>query len=232
MRWIKHPSAFSRSATMADVLEALGPSGYGATWLLLERIAESWDGSTEPELRISMKQWKQACYLSARKFEDLLGILKDHGIVFSKSDGDKLSLTAPILVELRDESTRKAGRNSGTTPEYSRKDSRLQTEPERDKEDNKIHSQSPNLQLKLAPVLERHGIQPSSERGRRIIQYVDLKLPNNPGGYLETILQGKPDFDPIRDEHQVRALPGHTGGEPISIREILVGWPPAAKHDK
>ena len=30
---------------MLELRDILGPAGYGAAWLLLERIAEAWDGN-------------------------------------------------------------------------------------------------------------------------------------------------------------------------------------------
>lgn len=88
---------------MTDVLEKLGTSGYGATWLLLESIAATYDSKSEPELKLSIKAWKKACGLSPKKLQDLLGILEIHEIIFSKFDGNKLTLVAPILVNIRDE---------------------------------------------------------------------------------------------------------------------------------
>lgn len=201
MRWIKHPSSFCRSAAMTDVRETLGPAGYGAVWLLLERIAESWDGTTEPELRISIKEWKKTCGISAKKLQELLDILKNYEIIFAENEQNRLSLKAPILVDLLDESTRKARKNSGIVPEPLRNDSGLQTdkEAEIDKDKNKTHPPPPNIRLRLLPVLKRHGIEPDSERGRRIIRYTERKRPENPGGYLEKILQTKPYFDPEPD---------------------------------
>lgn len=183
---------------MTDVREALGPAGYGAVWLLLERIAESWEGKSAPELLVSTKEWRRTCGLSAKKLQTLLEVLQNHGIIFSNNEQNKLRLYAPILMEFKDESTRKALKNSGTAPEPFRKDSGLQTEQEAyiNIDKNKTQPCPPNLRLSLLPVLKRHGIAPHSERGRRLIRYTEQKQPNNPGGYLEKILQEKPYFDP------------------------------------
>lgn len=102
---------------MTDVRETLGPAGYGATWLLLERIGESWDGKTKPELRISAKEWKKTYGISAKKLQELLDILKNHGIIFAENDQNKLRMTAPILLDLLDEWTSRNRKNSGGTPE-------------------------------------------------------------------------------------------------------------------
>lgn len=206
---------------MTDVREALGPAGYGAVWLLLERIAESWDGTTEPELRISIKEWKKTCGISAKKLQELLDVLKNYEIIFAENEQNRLRLKAPILVDLLDESTRKARKNSGIVPESLRNGSGLQTdkEAEIDKDKNKTHPPPSNFRQSLLPVLKRHDIEPDSERGRRIIRYTERKGPGNPGGYLEKILQEKPYFDPSQDGAD-GPVSGRTGG-PVSVKDAL-----------
>lgn len=202
MRWIKHPSSFCRSAAMTDVRETLGPAGYGAVWLLLERIAETWSGKTEPELCVSAREWARTCGLSAKKLQDLLGILENHGIIFSKDEGSKLRLTAPILLELQDEWTGRTRKNSASTPEPPVSNSGIQQSiPEKEKNKDR-HGLPPPTRSALFPVLSRHGIKPDSERGRRIVLHIEAMKPNNPGGYLEHILKQKPHFDP--EEHSGR----------------------------
>ena len=197
MRWIKHPSSFCRSEAMTEVREALGTEGYGAVWLLLERIAEPWEGKVDPELRVSISEWKRTCGISLKKLQVLLDILQEHGIIFTENNQNKLRLAAPIILEFKDESTRKTRKNFGITPESFRKDSGLQTEQEAERyKDKQTQTPPPNLRLSLVPVLNRHGIAPDSERGRRIIRYTEQKHPQNPGGYLEKILQEKPQFYP------------------------------------
>ena len=123
MRWIKHSNAFCRSAAMSEVREVLGPAGYGAVWLLLERIAEAWNGKNEPELQISAKEWTKTCGVSVKKLQDLLEILHNHEIVLSETVNSRLRLTAPILLELQDDWTARTRRNSGETPEPLQSDS-------------------------------------------------------------------------------------------------------------
>lgn len=196
MRWIKHPSSFCRSAAMTDVREALGPAGYGATWLLLERIAEAWNGQNEPELRVSMREWTKTCGISTKKLHELIGVLENHGIILSKSDGSKLRISASILLELQDEWTSRTRKNSGADREPLETHSGIQQiKPEKEKNKD-IHVSAPPLRMSLFPVLCRHGIEPGSDRARRIIRHMEGKNPNNPGGYLESILQKKPHFDP------------------------------------
>lgn len=186
MRWIKHFSDFSQTEAMTDVLEKLGSAGYGATWLLLERIAATWDSKSEPELKLSIKAWKKACGLSPKKMQNLLGILEIYGIIFSKFDENKLTLIDPILVNIRDEWSNRKAKDSEAAQESLPNDSGTETEQqseERNKEQKQDTPPPANLRQSLVPVLERHGISPSSERGRRVMRYVEEKRPDNPGGF-------------------------------------------------
>ena len=211
MRWIKHPSSFCRSAAMTDVREALGPAGYGATWLLLERIAEAWNGKTEPELRVSVREWAKTCGLSSKKLQELLNVLKNHAIIFAEIEESKLRLTAPILLELQDEWTGRTRKNSGVAPEPVGSDSGIQQNiPEKEKNKDR-HALPLPTRMSLYPVLSRHGIQPESDRGRRIMQHIESKMPNNPGGYLEHILKQKPHFDPEETENRQQGI--HSTGD-------------------
>lgn len=196
---------------MTDVRETLGPAGYGAAWLLFERIAEAWNGKTEPELCVSTREWARTCGLSAKKLQDLLDILKSHGILFSENEESKLRLTAPILLELQDEWTGRTRKNSGGTQEPHGSDPGIQQNiPEKEKNKDR-HDAPPPTRAVLFPVLSRHGIQPNSDRGRRIMQHIEAKRPNNPGGYLERILQEKPHFDPEETWERQQVI--HSAGD-------------------
>lgn len=217
MRWFKHVSGIGRSPAMSELRSVLGLAGYGALWLLLERIAEAWDGSGEPDLCLPEREWRVSCDFSAKKFQILTEVLQKHGIIRMEQSGSMLRLQAPILLQLQDEWTRKARKNSGVPPEPIQRHSGIQTEayPEIEK-DNKTRPA-------MFSVLKRHGIQANSERGRKILRYVEQMRPVNPGGYLEHILQQKPDFDPLPEEGRTEHGSQQTGKqqEPRSARDIL-----------
>lgn len=66
---------------MSEVRDVLGVAGYGATWLLLERIAESWDGQGEPGLCLLECEWFQCWGFSKNKFVIFEKFLQKHNIV-------------------------------------------------------------------------------------------------------------------------------------------------------
>jgi len=217
MRWFKHLSGMGRSPAMSELRSVLGLAGYGALWLLLERIAEAWDGSGEPDLCLPEREWRLSCGFSAKKFQILTEILQKHDIIRMEKCDSLLRLKTPILLQLQDEWTRKTRKNSGAASEPVRSGSGIQTEayPEIEK-DNKTRSA-------IFSVLKRHGIPAHSERGKNILHYVEQMRPANPGGYLERILQQKTDFDPLPDggrpEHGLQQTSRQQG--PRSAGDIL-----------
>lgn len=217
MRWFKHVSGIGRSPAMSELRSVLGLAGYGALWLLLERIAEAWDGSGEPDLCLPEREWRVSCDFSAKKFQILTEVLQKHGIVRMEQCGSMLRLKAPILLQLQDEWTRKARKNSGAAPEPVQRNSGIQ--PEAYSEIEKDNKTRPAI----LPVLKRHGIRLDSERGRNILHYVEQKQPANPGGYLEHILQQKRDFDPLPEEGRMAHGSQQAGRqqEPRSAGDIL-----------
>ena len=228
MRWIKHPSMFCRSPAMSDVLHIAGPAGYGAVWLILERIAEVWDGQGEPSLRLSEKEWRNICRIPAKKLQNLFEILEEHAVIVVENDAGVLRLIAPILLELQDEWTSRVRKRAGVTPEQLGSHSGTETEQESERDKDRKTQPRPSIRPQLIPVLKRHGIQPDSERGRRLTRYVEQKLPCNPGGYLEHILQAKPHFDPTPDEAPDQISFGKPAENFVSAKDALrrMGFPP------
>ncbi len=215
---------------MSEVRESLGPAGYGAVWLLLERIAESWSGpalGNEPGLCISAKEWAKTCELSSKKLHELLEILKNHSIILSESVNSKLCLKAPILLELQDDWTSRARRNSGVTPEQLGSDSGIQ-QTRTEKEKNTDRHEVPSTRLSLFAVLKRHQIPPESDRGRRIIRHIEEKQARNPAGYLESILKQKPYFDPMPEDPPEHFISKQQGSVPAGevLRSLGLQAPP------
>jgi hypothetical protein len=223
MRWFKHLSGIGRSPAMAELRSVLGLAAYVAFWLVLERIAEAWDGSGEPELCLPEREWRICCDLSAKKFQIVTEILQKHDIIRVEQCGSLLRLKASILLQLQDEWTRKARKNSGVPPEPYRSNSGIQTDRDPEKEkDNKTRPA-------IVSVLKRHGIQLDSERGRNILHYVEQKQPANPGGYLERILQQKADFDPWMGESQPEHNMLQTGRSQTARQQEPQSAPQSAK---
>lgn len=117
--------------------------------------------------------------------------------------------------------TSKVRKNSVATSEPLRSNYGIQTNKEAEiNKDKKTYSPPLHLRQSLMPVLERHGIEPDLERGRRIIRYREYNQSKNPGRYVENILQAKSNFDPESSEFPT--LPGGNAAEcAVSAGDIL-----------
>jgi hypothetical protein len=241
MRWIKHPCNFSRSAAMSEIRERFGSAGYGAVWLMLERIAEDFAVSgqkTEPDLCLSEKDWRVSSGLSAKKLQNLLEVLQSHGVIFAENREKRIRLTSPILAQLQDEWTKRTRKNSGVAqepPPNSLSPEQTTEEKRKDEKDNRTEV-NPGIPEALRLVLKRHGLLSDHERARRISRYMERKQLDNPGGYLEKILQGNPNFDPDAGEEKQQETPSQTDRQqgPRAIGEILreMGLPGSAREEQ
>ncbi|GHV49907.1 hypothetical protein FACS1894168_0330 [Deltaproteobacteria bacterium] len=233
MRWIKHPCNFSRSAAMSEVREKFGPAGYGAVWLILERIAEDFGVSpqkTEPDLCLSEKEWRYSSGFSTQKLKNLLEILQNHSVILVETGENRIRLQSPILAQLLDEWTKRARKNSGAAPvlraENPGSEQTTEQKGEKIEKDKKTEGK---LREQLRLVLKRHDIS-DPDRENRIIRHMERKTLQNPGGYLEKILQQNPAFDP--QEETTNSQQTGRSQEPQAIGDILrrAGYEPRGEE--
>ena len=224
MRWIKHPSAYCRSAAVADIRDALGIAGYGALWVLLERVAESWDGKSEPELRLPVNEWRAMSGLKPKSLDLLLAILEEHAVFFCEIEERKMRVRAPILLQMQDDWTSRTRRNSGVTSEPHRSGSGTETYKEPDKEKDSNTRLTGKHLFSVKSVMHRHGIDPDSKRGEALICYVERMSNQNPGGYLQRTLQLKPEFDPSLPDGQTPQTEVQRTGGCKSVGELIQGF--------
>jgi hypothetical protein len=228
MRWIKHPCNFSRSAAMSEIRERFGAAGYGAVWLILERIAEDFavtPQKSEPDLCISEKDWRNSCGLSAQKLHDLLEILQNHGVLSAEKRENRIRVKSSILALLLDEWTKRTRKKTESCsenpcPEQTRED---KDKIIKDKDKNRTEDHS-RIRGELNTVLERHGLFAEPERARRIIRHMEQKNVRSHGAYLEKVLQKNPAFDP--GEETTNSQQTESGQGPVAIGEVLrrEGW--------
>ena len=202
MRWIKHPTAFSRQEFMTEIADELGNQACYSVWLILERIGEAWTSENAPELRLLYKDWLLIAQLTSKKFTTLLEILENNQVITTKNDKKRLTINCHILLNLMDESTRKRLKYSGTVPENIQSGSGADNNRGQriDKEQNRQESTT-NLQIpNIDKVLQKHGISIDSARASNLIHYVAKHSANNPAAYLNTVLQKDPQF--MSEQHQ------------------------------
>ena len=228
MNWVKHPCNFSRSAAMSEVREKFGAAGYGAVWLILERIAEDFavtPKKTEPDLCVSEKEWRNSSGLSAQKLHDLLEILQNHGVIATEKQENRIRLKSAILAQLLDEWTKRTRKKTeccseNPRPEETRED-KDKIIKDKDKSRTEGHSR---IREELNAVLNRHGLFSEPERARRIIRHMEQKNVRSHGAYLEKVLQKNPAFDP--EEESANSQQTERGQGPVAVGEVLrrEGW--------
>jgi len=209
MHWIKHLTAFSRKSVMIEVGDELGNGACYAVWLLLERIGEPWDGTKSPELCLPTREWRKITQLSEQKFQKLLKILQANGVIVCAADGKRMTIHADILLELKDESTRKRRKASGMEPDSGRTFSGPDTdkEPEKEKEQNASSPFSAQEERSIARILRQRGIDPESPQGEGWFKYLEKQKPRSPMAYLTSVLRDNPYFNPTTTSEQTSAHP-------------------------
>ena len=110
--------------------------------------------------------------------------------------------------------------NSKVTPELVGSHFGAQTETDNRRKKDKNTPPGASLSYQVAGVFRRHGIMPGSDRARHIVSHLEDRQPQNPGGYLESILQRKPDFDPMPQAYEDGTINNRQQG-PTATGDIL-----------
>ncbi len=125
MRWMKHFNDARDDARIQEGMDRFG-RGFYATWfMLLERVAQEWDGKTgEPTLTLSKAAWTRALHFADwRSAAAQFRYMVDSNLIQSgtepgfnpdslrngsvKNPRKRFTVTIPKLRELRDEWSRK-----------------------------------------------------------------------------------------------------------------------------
>lgn len=101
MRWVKHYSDASTSLKLSQMMEKLGTISYSWYWLLIELLAEKYDGkNTTITIHFSTVPSKVRIK-SRKKFESFLSHLESILALNYKRNGDTFEIQIPILLELQ-----------------------------------------------------------------------------------------------------------------------------------
>jgi len=102
MRWFKHYSNAMGSNKLTELLALTGLAGMGRYWLLMELMAEKYDGQEDQEFVFRTKDLQQELSTyhlnSLRKY---LQCIHNVGIMSIKCDVDVTRISTPILLELQ-----------------------------------------------------------------------------------------------------------------------------------
>ncbi len=112
MRWFKHYAEASDNSFIEDLEEKFGLEGYARWYKLLEVISRSMDGSDKCCASHSIKKWQFFLKAKQKKLVPFLEYLQNQGRISFKATGNILEIHSPILLNCRDEYSRKSGHNS------------------------------------------------------------------------------------------------------------------------
>ncbi len=161
MKWFKHMTDLHRSEDSAALLDRAGLEGYGAYMILCELVAEQMNYTGQCSLALSLKQWAFRLGIHHLKAKSLLGYLEvtppvtpelpsDYwGVVILKYFDDKIEITIPKLLELKDEYAKKSGQTPERvrTKEQKRTDKKKKDPPKSPKGDDEEKGSEKNRDI-------------------------------------------------------------------------------------
>ena len=106
MKWFKHYSDASRSEKLAQLVDEFGIEGYGRYWLLIELLAEKFDGK-DTNFTIHNTTIKRTLYIHHDKMAaKFLGTIANLGLMSCVSTNKLWSISCPKLLEIKDNHTK------------------------------------------------------------------------------------------------------------------------------
>ncbi|NQY01105.1 MAG: DUF4373 domain-containing protein [Flavobacteriaceae bacterium] len=108
MKWFKHYSNASDSLKLNHLIDELGLEGYGRYWLLLELLAQDFDGIND-EFEIHFRKISSKLQIKfSKKLETFLQKLQDFSLIEYRVKEKVYFLKSPILLELQGRDFKKA----------------------------------------------------------------------------------------------------------------------------
>ena len=127
MRWFKHMTAAHMDGEMDRLLEECGAEIYGVYWLILEDIGSAMEpGRMAPSAIHSDSKWAQIARVQPRIWRSSRDQLAKKLLNMSRTEDNRLQISAPNLLKYKDEYARK----SGQTQELNRADTDTDTDTE------------------------------------------------------------------------------------------------------
>lgn len=109
MRWFKHYATASDNSFIEELEEKFGLEGYARWYKLLEIISREMDGSEKCSASHSVLKWQFFLKAKRKNLETFLVYLEEKRKISRKSTGNILEISAPILLNCRDDYSRKSG---------------------------------------------------------------------------------------------------------------------------
>ena len=120
MKYFNHLSCAGEDSKVQKVRDEFGLSGYGAYFLVLEKIASQVrKESGEPSLTLALRKWAQHLDMSRTWTLNVLRWCDEVGLWSLRIDGDDVTVTVPNLLKYADEYSKKVGIKPRHSPDRS-----------------------------------------------------------------------------------------------------------------
>lgn len=106
MRWFKHYSDASEHEKHCALIAKWGMRGYGIYWIILEKIAQAYDGTGEPAVEYPLTKWLAIVKMKSKCFQNILETFSEYSHFVFSFNKDKLKIACPNLLKLRDNYTK------------------------------------------------------------------------------------------------------------------------------
>ena len=101
MKYFKHYSNASDSQTLNKIIDEFGLEGYARYWLLLELLAQEFDG-TEPIITLHQRQILEKVHIKfGKKLATFMQKLSNFSVLSYEKSGNFYKIEAPILLDLQ-----------------------------------------------------------------------------------------------------------------------------------
>ena len=106
MKWFKHFTDASNSTRLNVLIDGFGVEGYGRYWLLMELLAEEFDGSDEA-IEVHFRKISAKVQIKfAKKLETFMQKLCDFHLIEWEVEGKIYKIKSLILAELQDKDSK------------------------------------------------------------------------------------------------------------------------------
>ena len=119
MLWFRHLSHASDDEKLSRLIEIHGLKGYGFYWRLIEIISSQMDESDKFSCSYSVQKWAKNVDLRPTSFNRMLETCTKLNLFSIETREELLTINCPTLLRMRDEYTKRRGREKENVEEIS-----------------------------------------------------------------------------------------------------------------
>ena len=109
MKWFKHHSDVRVSNSVSNVLGELGVSGYGRYWILLELMAQKFDGKNDDVFAFGVRELRESLrFNQGKQLISYLEAIAKQGVIEFQASDKLIEIRSSILLDLLGRDFKKA----------------------------------------------------------------------------------------------------------------------------